>query len=173
MRRIVYIFFIFPLFVLCLILFSSCDLKTDDEKIEDLTMELIGYLDSNDKEGIKGLFAKGKINDIENFDESIDELFEYYDGTYENKYSGATETNKDKDGKFINEWIIKPYDVTTSKDIYRIVYYYCSEYSTNKEYVGIWSLYIILRSDDLNSSYTYWGDGLWTPGINIGKVYIE
>ncbi len=31
--------------------------------------------------------------------------------------------------------------------------------------------YIIKKIDDTTPEYAYGGDGLWTPGINIGKTY--
>lgn len=46
-------------------------------------------------------------------------------------------------------------------------------FATNKANVGIWYIYIIKQSEDVNPNYTCWGDGLATPGINIGKKYSE
>lgn len=150
--------------------FSS---KTDDEIVEEKTQILIQNLEENNKEGIKSLFAKTKIESIENFDATIDQLLEYYDGTYESKKNGSHGKFRDKNGEFSSTWFLPSTDVTTSVETYRIAFYYCTEYTTDEDCIGIWSLYIVKMSEDSTPENSYGGDGLWTPGINIGKVYFE
>lgn len=153
---------------------SSCDyLRTDDEKAEEMIQELITALDNKDKEDIKNLFAQGQIHDIENFDDSIDDLLDYYQGTYEEKKSGGRGEDNDKHYEYRASWYNLSYDVTTSNEIYRIAIYWCIEHTIDENMIGIWSLYIIKMDDCPTPEYSYRGDGLWTPGINIGKVYIE
>ncbi len=150
--------------------FSS---KTDDEIVEEKIQNLIQNLEENNKDGIKELFAKTKIDNIDNFDETIDQLLEYYDGTYESKKNGSHGKFRDKDGNFSTTWFLPSTDVETSVDTYRIAFYYCTEYTTDEDSIGIWSLYIIKMSEDSTPDNSYGGDGLWTPGIHIGKVYSE
>lgn len=161
--------------LLCFVIFvSSCDyLKSEDEILDEKVQNLINLLDKNDKVGIKSLFASSKIDSISNFDNLLDELIEYYDGTYTSKSHGGKGTDKDKNDDFTASWYNLSYKVITSSEEYRIAIYWCTEYSTDSNYLGIWSLYIINENDYLTPDYTYRGDGLWTPGINIGKVYVE
>lgn len=141
--------------------------------IEEKTQEIIEYLETGNKEGIKSLFSKTKIEEILDFDASIERLIEYYDGTFQSKKNNPHGKFRDKNGDFSTTWFLPSVDVTTSVDTYRIAFYYCTEYTTDKESIGIWSLYIIKKADDTTPEYAYGGDGLWTPGINIGKVYVE
>ena len=157
-----------------IMLISSCDLpKSDDEIVEGKIQTIITLLENKDKENIKNLFAKTKINTIGNFDQSLDELLKYYDGEYQSKRNDPHGKFRDKDGDFCTTWFLPSFDVTTSKDTYRIAFYLCTEYTTDSDSVGIWSLYIIKKSEDTTPESAYGGDGLWTPGINIGKVYVE
>ncbi len=167
---------IFTMFISMILLITnqSCNMtKTDDERIEEKTQEIIKNLETSNKEGIKNLFAKTKIKNISNFDYSIDNLLDYYNGTFQSKKNYSHGKFRDKNGEFSTTWFLPSTDVTTSVETYRIAFYYCTEYTTDKDSVGIWSMYIIKKKDDITPEYAYGGDGLWTPGINIGKVYIE
>lgn len=167
-KRII-IFFCFN-FVICF--FCACNwLKSDDEINDELVEKLILAMENKDKDSFIKLFATNKANEDEDFEQSVNELFNYYDGEYQNKLKKGQCENKDKNGEFSTTWFELSYDVTTSTEIYRIALNYCSEYSTSKDNVGIWYIYIIKKSEDVNPNYTYWGDGLATPGINIGKKY--
>lgn len=171
-KKFVSVISIIILSVSSLLNFSSCDwLKSDYEIIDDKVMEIIHKLENSDKEGIKKLFAKSKIKDIDNFDESVDELLDYYDGKYISKFRHSPGKFRDKEGKFSMTYFLPSFDVTTTVDTYRIAFYFCTEYTTDKNSVGIWSLYIIKAENDNDPlEVTYRGDGLWTPGINIGKT---
>lgn len=173
MRKLIVVCMVFGLLALSAVA-SSCSVnKTDDEVIRAKTLEIINNLESGNKEEIKNLFAKTKIAEIADFDNSIERLIDYYDGSYQSEKSYPNGKFRDKHGDFSTTWFIPSIDVITSTETYRLTYYYCSEYTTDKDSIGIWSLYIIKMKDDTTPEYAYGGDGLWTPGINIGKVYDE
>ena len=71
--------------------------------------------------------------------------------------------------------MVKSYDMTydfnTNICKYRLAIKWCAQDTSNADNVGIWSLYIIRAEDDITPNHAYWGDCLWTNGINIGKVY--
>lgn len=158
--------------VFSLLCISSCDaFKSDEEIIDDKVMDIIQKLEKSDKEGLKKLFAKSIIKNIDNFDETIDELFDYYDGEYVSKVRGGHGDELERDGNgFVKKWWTPSYDIKTTEDRYRIAFYWCKEYSTDKNFIGIWSFYIVKYKDDDNPEYSYRGDGLWFPGINISKT---
>ena len=161
-------------FSMLLFTVSGCiDLRTEEEIVDEMVTELITSLDSKDKDKIKLLLANGKINDINNFDQSIDELLNYYDGTYVSKADGGKGKDRDKHHDYQASWYNLSYDVTTTCAVYRIAVYWCTEYTTDSDMIGIWSFYIIKMSEDSTPEYSYRGDGLWTPGINIGEVYTK
>lgn len=170
MKRIInYLFLSLLLFFV-----SSCDLsKSEDDIIDEKVENLISLLENDDKEGLKGLFAESKIENISDFNNSLDELLDYYDGVLTSKSHGGKGTDKDKNDNYQATWYNLSYKITTSTEDYRMAIYWCTEYSTNNKELGIWSLYIIKENDYLTPDYTYRGDGLWTPGINIGKVYVK
>lgn len=174
MKRIIS-YLLISLLILCSVIFvSSCDfMKSEDEILDEKVQNFIDLLDENDKESLKSLFAPAKIGCISNFDDSLDELFEYYDGVFKSKSHESKGTDGDKNGDFTAKWYNLSYIITTSSEQYRLAIYWCTEYSTDSNYLGIWSLYIIKENEYPTPVYTYRGDGLWTPGINIGKVYVE
>ena len=156
-----------------LFMLSCSFLKNEDEMIEEKVQNLISYLDNDDKEGIKSLFAEKQIENNNDFELSLNDLVEYYDGTSISKIQGSMGTDKDKNQNYQATWYNIPYKITTTIEEYRLAIYWCIEYSSNSKQLGIWSLYIIKEEDYPTPTYTYRGDGLWTPGINIGKVYDE
>ena len=150
---------------------SSCDLfKSDDEIIRDNVMHFVKALDTKNKEEVKSYFAKNKIKDIAVFDQSIDELFDYYQGEYMSYNYGGSAKYKDGDYNFRSINYQYPIDIKTDIENYRMYFNWYIEYTTDKDMIGIWSFYILKKKDDPNSTYSYWGDGLNTPGINIGKI---
>lgn len=88
-----------------------------------------------------------------------------------NRYSTGVE--RDKDSSVERKWYNMSYDVTTSVEIYRMAFVWCAKDTSDDNNVGIESYYILKASDDPNyPQYSYGGDGAWTPGINIGKIYV-
>ncbi len=124
---------------------------------------------NKDKESLKSMFSKESIAVCsEGFNESIDRLFDYFQGDvkpYDDQCPLYVDTSREKDQVIKN--IYSTYDVMTDKQTYRIAIQDCVIDETNSANVGIWSLYIIKMEDDTDPSFAYWGDGKNTPGINI------
>lgn len=155
------------------VLLTSCNFfKSDDEIIEEKIVELINAIETENKETLKKLFAKSKIENIDDFDESMNNLLDYYKGSFISKFNQPHGKFRDKDGNFSTTYFLPSCDITTTVGVYRLAFYLCTEYTTDKNSLGIWSLYII-KMEDFNDSpeVAYRGDGLWSLGINIGKVY--
>ncbi len=132
----------------------------------------LNRLQDGDKEGIKELFAPNAIAGLLGFDESLDALFEYYDGEILSYTKNGLITDRDKDSGIERKWYVKSSDVTTTTDVFRMAFYWCAKDTGDKGNVGITSFYILKFDDDPHPTYSYGGDGLRTPGINIGKVYL-
>jgi hypothetical protein len=149
-------------------LLNSCIIKDTDESIaKGKRDQLISAIQNEDRAAIKALFASNKIADIENFDESIDELLAYYEGDYVSSYSGGLETRDSKNNGHVFKYYSMSYDVTTTVSVYRIALLWYVTDTANVGNVGIWSLYILNKEDDTNQEYSYWGDGTRSPGIHI------
>ena len=152
--------------------FDDLFAPSDNEDADNKLQSFVECLNNEDREGIKSLFAQNKIAEISNFGESIEELLLYYDGEYISVERHATGVEEDKDSGIERKWYNMSYDVTTDTQIYRMAFYWCAKDTGDKSNVGLESFYIIKATDDPNyPQYTYRGDGLWTPGINIGKAY--
>lgn len=147
---------------------------SDNEAADNKLQAFVQCLENGDKEGIKTLFAQNKISDISSFDNDIEELLLYYDGEYISVDRHSTGVEDDKDSGIERKWYNMSYDVTTNEAIYRMAFYWCAKDTGDNGNVGIESFYIIKATDDPNyPQYTYRGDGLRTPGINIGKFFTE
>ncbi|MEG1706244.1 MAG: DUF5104 domain-containing protein [Clostridia bacterium] len=159
------------LMLFSMFLFFGCENYSDEDIAKKNIEKLINVIQEKDREGIKALFAPNKIDDIENFDKRIDDLFNYCQGKYipsEDEVGAMTEMDKN-DGITIKHQIIS-YDFTTTVEKYRLAVKWYLQDASVAENVGIWSFYIIKFDDDFNKAFRYGGDGLWTSGINIGKA---
>ncbi|HMM00788.1 MAG TPA: DUF5104 domain-containing protein [Bacilli bacterium] len=150
----------------------GCFSVDNDEEIAQVNLErLITALDSENALNIRELFAPNVLENIEDFDTQIQNLIDYYVGSYESYEDSGPVTNIDKNGDRVIKWQDMSNDIITIDNIYRISIRWYVKDSNDIDNVGIWSLYIIKFSDDRNPNYSYWGDGMWTNGINIAKVY--
>ena len=118
---------------------------------------------------MKDLFSVEAFKDVDDFNTIANDLFKFFQGdfvSYDDWGGAVAGDGLREDGK---EWYtIQPtYDVKTTEQEYRIAFkeFTVNEFEPNK--VGIWSLYIIKKSDDIDPNLAYRGDGKWTPGINI------
>ena len=166
--------FLILICIFSMIILSSCDsFLSEEEKIDSMIQNFIEKLETNEISEIKKIFANGKVADLEDFDKSIDELFEYYQGTCVSRQLKTKGQERDKDYDYQASWYVISCDIVTTENSYRMFFYWCTEYTTNSEMIGIWSFYIIKSSDDTNPNISYGGDSLRIPGINIGKVYVR
>lgn len=150
--------------------FDDLFAPSDDEDADNKLNSFVECLQNEDGDGIKALFAQNKIASLSDFDESMEELFLYYDGEFVSVTRHSTGVEDDKDSGIKRKWYNMSYDVTTSAAIYRMAW--CAKDTGDSGNVGIESFYILKADDDPNyPQYTYRGDGAWTPGINIGKTH--
>lgn len=165
--------------ICCMFTFAGClpwffvDTDTDAAK-KDLE-KIIKCLENNDHDGVKNLFAANRISDIEDFDDDIDELLIYYDGELVSYQTDFPSTQDDIDGKLRRKWFIITADVVTTTDTYFFSMYWCEKDTSDKNNVGIWTLYIFNIKDNPDKKYTFydepWGDEA-INGIHIVK-YVD
>lgn len=140
-----------------------------DSNRNEVIEEILGGLERKDFEALRQLFSSNAIPHIENFNEDVNRLFEYFSGTvvsYKNPCGGA-EVHIEKEDGFIKEEKYWTYDITTDECAYRIAFYEVSKDTKTPNNVGLWSIYIIKMEYDTDPEYAYRGDGEYTPGINI------
>jgi hypothetical protein len=162
--------------IVIILSFSGCNLFYDDvsSKSKQYMKSLISKLESEDVEGVKALFAPNKIADIPDFDETVQALIDYYNGSFVSMTGTAGEgSSLDKTSGIDRKWYDMSYDVTTTTEVFRISTEWYIKAVENKEDVGIWSLSIIKYNDDPAKQKTYWGDGTSFYGIQIGKIHVN
>lgn len=167
------------------ILLSSCSFggsnlwsesNDNDQQIAATRLEnVLEAIKNKDKDDLKAMFSEKAIAQAENIDQSITDLFNYYQGDFVSYYDwlpGAEQViNGDGSGR---NWkrLDSTYDVKTSSGEYRIAIYEFVQDTLGKDNVGVWSLYIIRMEDDIDPKLAYVGDGKETPGINIGLQWV-
>lgn len=132
---------------------------------------LITAMENKDKSAVKALFMDSTINSSENFEKSLDELLEYYNGkmtSYDDVSSGGEFVERNL---FIGKRVFMSsyFVVETDGDKYHFDITECVFDSLNPGNVGIKSLYIINDKDFPDKDGYYHGDYKNTEGINIGK----
>lgn len=168
--------------VVIMMFFSSCSLGglslnnksaffQDDRATANASFEkVLEAIQNKDAAALKSLFSKQVLAEAE-FETAVNELFEFYQGSFVSydDWGGAVGGEGGREnGK---EWydIMPTYDVVTTEQEYRFAF---KEFTVNDfepDKVGIWSLYVIKKEDDIDPECAYRGDGKWTPGINIVK----
>ena len=152
-------------------------LKTDDSKIANKCFEkLIKNIQNQDADAIRLQFSNNVLKETQNMDENICLLFDYFKGemlSYNDWGATETEIGVNDDSKHRN-WkkLRSTYDIETTEDKYRVAMEFISKDTADEYNVGIRSLYIIRFEDDTDPQYAYRGDGMDTPGINIGEKNI-
>ena len=131
---------ILMLLILSMFLFSGCKfLDSDNDSAERNLKELINKIQSRDRNEIKGLFATNVVTSIEGFDESIDELFAYFNGDYVSHISGGLGSEYDKNDGVSREFHNMSYDITTTVQVYRVALVWYMEDTGDANNIGIWS----------------------------------
>lgn len=158
-------FFLVPIAFL-----SGCDFESEEEKDKKLMSSFLTVIENKDKDAFKNLFSKSKAQNVDNFNQSVDDFFTYIKGDYESSTPQSSSTDADNDNGKVNRCFSMSTEVKTTESTYEIAIYWCFE-DSNKDNLGIWSLYVIEKSTLLHPEYTYRGDGIWTKGINFDKDY--
>ena len=125
-----------------------------------------------DRSGVKSLFAANAIAGIDHFDESLDALLLYYEGEYwyGNWKDSEFQSSRDKGEKVIFHNF--GHNEVTTKHSYDFAFRWCSQDTADEDNIGLWSVYV-RRYEYNEETYSetlrtpYWGDGLWTNGINF------
>lgn len=172
-----------PLLVATILLLTSCSLgdtymfgkifRSDREIANESFEKIIRAIESRDKNALTNLFSERSIADSDDFDGSITALFDYYKGemTSYNDWGGPNTNDGINDDGTGRNWknIQSTYDVETNGGIYRFAIKTFLKDSADANNIGVYSLYV-MRVEDSDIRFAYWGDGNWTPGINIDEA---
>lgn len=149
--------------------------KMNDREMANGCFEkVIDAIQKRDAEALKALFSVSAQKEAENLEDSIRELFEYYQGemvSYKDWASPNTKTgmNTDNRGHYWKK-LYATYDVETTQEPYRFAMEYIALDTDDENSTGIRSLYVIKLKEDTNPHRAYRGDGEYTPGIQLRKT---
>lgn len=158
------------LLLMGLLLLSSCDkdnggITMSEEKSADARMEqIISAIKEKDKEALKSLFSKKALGEANDFENELDNLFEFFQGninTYaRDGWSSGESIEYGKKSLMIRFAI----NVNTDKDVYR---FFVIDYNTdtiNHDNEGVYMLEVKL-ADSPNT-------GSWQDRMRAG-IYIH
>lgn len=144
----------------------------DDQADANAQMDkLLEAIKNKDSHTLKSMFSKNSILQVQEIDQSIDDLFEYFQGDFisYNDWSAINVEEGLNDDGTGRKWkaLYSTYDVETSKQKYRIAIQDFIHDTADTNNVGIHSFYIIKFEDDTDPEIAYRGDDKYTPGINF------
>ena len=136
------------------------------KQTDALITELLSYMENQDQAAFLAQFAPNVISDPDILEQQCSNLFQFFSGTVESQTWKAAQNSAAKELDEYHSETKVSYDIVTTEDHYRIAMNFCAEDNYDDGNLGLYSIYII-RFEDTDTKYTYWGDGNWTPGINV------
>lgn len=165
------ILIIFMIFVL-----TSCDMFEknniygDHETCDMLMKKLTTYLNNDDYDNAKSLFAP-RIYSLDTFESDLNELIEYYDGEATD-IRGLVDTGHYSNYDYEEKHHGMEYDVYTENETFRFNLIYIEIDSRSKKNVGIISLYVLKLSEDEYPDERYFGSPGREDGIYVAYPHI-
>lgn len=169
-KRILTLLFLISIFIL-----SSCSFVENIKVIKDYSgneaderiEQLVEALENDNKDEVKSIFSKKALNDAEGFDNSLEQLFDYFQGNVEEwervRYSGGSSVRNGKKSEYSESW----YKVETDLESYM---FFLIDYTTdtiNPDNQGLYTLRVI-KAEDEDTEFGSVQD-MTIPGIYIPK----
>ena len=168
---------IYLLLIAVTFLLTSCSLgglnmaffEDDNQVAYNTFKQVVNAIQRKDETVLKNLFSKRVRNEVSDFDESVVDLLDFFQGeviSFDDRAGvGVDETIEY--GKKRKE-IQSSNSVKTSEQKYYIAIKECTKDTFDSDNVGVISVYII-NAENWNVTVTYRGDGKWTLGIVIDQ----
>ena len=145
--------------------FGASDIYDDHTRCDKLMENLTSYLEKDDFDNAKALFAQ-RLYEIESFDDDLNDLINYYSGETKT-INGLVDTGEYSNFDYEERHHGMEYDVETSDDIFRFNIIYIEKDTRSKNNVGIISLYVLKLSEDEYPYRNYCGAIQSTDGIHV------
>ena len=140
--------------------------NTDKQQANDQLQQIIQIAEARNTDAMRKLFSVDTIDSVEDINAQIQAFFEFYEGSVVSCTSSGPGSRAERNNNTYYKEIFTTYDVSTTAGNYRIAFLFCTIDSENAENIGIKSIYII-RAENSDMNYAYWGDKKWMPGITI------
>jgi hypothetical protein len=125
--------------------------KKADTRIE----QILETLKNNDQDSMKELFSKQALDEADDFDNSIEYLFDFFQGNVDSlkrdRFTSETSTESGKKSIMLISW----YTVTTDKDKYMFFVIDYSKNTINPNNVGLYTLRVIKAEDEATQFATW------------------
>ncbi|WBW98150.1 DUF5104 domain-containing protein [Oceanirhabdus sp. W0125-5] len=156
-------FIISSILILSMLFLSSCSVgcsrtgrlfkDNDDKKAEARLKEVIEALENQDKDALKVVFSEKALDEADDFDDSMDNLFDFFQGEVDSwkKSSGPTVFESNNNGHKIKE-VSSYYYVNTDKKKY---FFLLEDYPVDTEHpnnVGLYML-LVVKAEDRKKIY--------------------
>jgi len=165
-KLILYLIVFSSLFILTSCsLFKISDIYDDHTRCDKLMENLTSYLEKDDFDNAKALFAK-RLYELETFDDDLNDLINYYDGTAKS-INGMVTTGDYSNYNYEEKHHELVYSVVCESEIFRFRILYIEKDSRNSKNIGISYLYILKKSEDEYPDLTYFGGLYPKDGIHV------
>lgn len=159
-------------------LFSGCSrllgLEDDNNKVDSTFSQLLDAIETKDESAVEALFARNIVAENGSFAQGVSDLLDFCNGKITScNARSARITSENRNGSDYYKEISSTYDVETTESQYRFAMKFRVTDTIEPQNVGIASLYVTEFSNKENQAFAYWGDGNWTPGINIESKEIS
>ena len=146
-------------------LFKTSDIYDDHTRCDKLMENLTSYLEKDDFDNAKALFAK-RLYELETFDDDLNDLINYYDDTAKS-INGMVTTGDYSNYNYEEKHHELVYSVVCEGEIFRFRILYIEKDSRNSKNIGISYLYILKKSEDEYPDLIYFGGLYPTDGIHV------
>ena len=137
----------------------------DDKKADTRLEQVLDAIKSKDNETLKSMFSKQALDEAEDFDDSIDYLFEFFQGEdicWESNGMSVDETN---DYGHKTKKLDSMYYVNTDKQKYIFYLIECTIDTDNPDNIGLYTLRVI-KAEDRDTQFCKYQDmkaGIYKP----------
>ena len=139
--------------------------NTDEDQAHKYFEQIIKSIENQDIDMMRPLFASDVILSTD-LDSQIRELLSFCAGNLISYDISGPGSHASREDEIYYKEIFVSYDFSTTEGNYRMAYLVCTINSEHPEKVGLQSVYII-KAEESDLTYAYWGDNEWTPGITI------
>lgn len=99
-------------------------------------------MENDDKESIKNMFAPNIIEQVDELDEQIEDLCEYWQESFVSLSSGGVRGTGLREYETIIDIVYSSYEIKTTENNYLIAAYWYRRDNTDENNVGIWYLWV-------------------------------
>lgn len=139
-------------FLIVLMPTRSSMINKNIKDANEILEKILLYIENKDKEGLKSMFSEKALAEAVDFDQSMERLFNFVDGTIISWGDRAGMVAKDINSGKKRIEMMYSYDLKTEQYIYKICFIACTISAENPEEEG---LYMVQLFDKENASE--WG----------------